>query len=299
MRTFIFLLAAALLSPSHLAAQASGAAAKRAAECPHCAEWNVPQVPFRLWGNAYYVGTHGLSAILITSPSGHVLIDGGTQESAPLILANIQKLGFRVQDVKRILNSHDHSDHAGGIAELQKATGAVVSASALSAAVLRAGASGTNDPQYGILLPFPPVSTVEVIADNDAVHVGSLAITAHVTPGHTPGGTTWSWQSCQNAKCHFIVYADSQTPVSADGFMFSRNTTYPNVVQDFEHSFAVLEGLRCDILVTPHPDASQLWQRLARRDAGNANALIDAKACKTYAASARKNLAARIATEKR
>jgi metallo-beta-lactamase class B len=294
------LIAAGFAALSHVAtAQNSPQGAKRADECASCAEWNVAQAPFRIWGNTYFVGTHGLSAILITSPSGHILIDGGIPESAPLILANIRTLGFRVKDVKQILNSHDHFDHSGGIAEIQKATGASVSASALSAPVLRAGESGKDDPQYGVLLSFPPVSNVSVISDDEAVHVGALAVTAHFTPGHTPGGTTWSWQSCQSGRCLFIVYADSQTPVAADGFLFTNNTSYPGVIHDFEHSFAVLDALRCDILVTPHPDASSLWQRVAKRNAGQARALIDPKACKAFATAARERLAARIASEKR
>ena len=120
-----------------------------------CAEWNVPQRPFRVYGNTFYVGPHGLSAILITSPSGHSLIDGALPGSAPQIAQNIRALGFRAEDVKLILNSHAHFDHAGGIAYLQRVTGATVAASALSATVLERGLSGPDDPQYGQLLEFP------------------------------------------------------------------------------------------------------------------------------------------------
>src|SRR5262245_41278824 len=127
-------LAAALLvaGGSSLAGQSPSDSARRARECPSCAEWNVPQKSFRIFGNTYYVGTHGLSSILITSPRGHVLIDGGLPESAPLILANIRSLGFRAEDVKLILNSHAHYDHAGGLEALREATGASVAASVWS-----------------------------------------------------------------------------------------------------------------------------------------------------------------------
>src|SRR5919198_3963806 len=126
------LCALALAAP--LAAQSTdSASARRAAECPSCAEWNAPHAPVRIHGNTYFVGTNGLSAILVTSPAGHVLIDGGLPESAPLIAANIRAAGFRVEDVKLILNSHDHFDHAGGIAALQRLSGARVAASPLSA----------------------------------------------------------------------------------------------------------------------------------------------------------------------
>ena len=270
----------------------------RSAECPSCAEWNAPQKPFRIFGNTYWVGTHGLGSILVTSREGHVLIDGALPESVPAILDNIRALGFRVQDVKLILNSHAHFDHAGGIAALQRVSGAPVAASAWSARVLERGTSVPGDPQYGLGLPYPPVRNVRTFADGDTLRVGSLALVAHLTGGHTPGGTTWSWRSCENGRCLDMVYADSQTPVSAGDFLFTRNTTYPSVIADFEHGFAVLEQLPCDVLLTPHPDASQLWQRLAARDSGRADALVDTHACRAYAGAARERLKRRIASER-
>jgi metallo-beta-lactamase class B len=265
--------------------------------CPSCAEWNAPRQPLRIYGNTYYVGMNGLSAVLITSPEGHVLIDGGLAESAAPIIEHVRSLGFRIEDVKLILNSHAHYDHAGGIAALQRASGATVAASAWSAAAIERGQSGPDDPQYGVLLSYPAASRVRVIQDGEELHVGSLALTAHFTPGHTPGGTSWSWRSCEQDRCLDLVYADSQTPVSADGFLFTKNTTYPSAVADFERGFAALERLRCDILLTPHPTASALWTRVAARDAGRPLALVDAEACRRYAGIARAALANRIATE--
>lgn len=265
--------------------------ARQAPSCASCAEWNEPQRPFRIHGNTWFVGTHGLSAILITSPRGHVLIDGALPQSAPQIEANVRALGFRMRDVKLILNSHAHFDHAGGIAALQRASGAAVAASAWSAGVLGSGASPASDPQYGILLGYPAVANVRTLADGETLRVGPLALTAHLTPGHTPGGTTWTWESCEGRRCLEMVYADSETPVSADGFKFTRNTTYPTAMADFERGFAVLEGLRCDVLITPHPGASQLWERVA------AHRLVDGEACRRYAAAARRQLAARVAEE--
>src|SRR5690606_38947874 len=137
---------------------------------------------------------------------------------------------------------------AAGIAALQTASGAEVAASAWSAQVLQAGRSGEDDPQYGVLYDIAPVSQVRVIEDGEVLTVGPIELTAHFTPGHTPGGTTWSWQACEEGRCLELVYADSQTPVSADGFYFSRSHTYPDATRDFERSFAILEGLQCDIL---------------------------------------------------
>ena len=266
-----------------------------ATQCPSCAEWNVPQQPARLYGNVYYVGTRGLSSILLTSPSGHVLIDGGLPESAPLILANVRALGFRVEDIKLIVNSHAHYDHAGGIAAIERASGAEVVASRASAAAMRTGKATPDDPQYAIALAYPAVRRVREIADGDTLRMGSTVLVAHFTPGHTPGGTSWSWRSCESsaaASCLDFVYADSQTPVSSDDFYFTRTTAYPTVLQDFERSYAVLESIKCDVLITPHPGASQLWERVESKS------LRDTEACKRYAANARAQLAKRVETER-
>lgn len=265
------------------------------AQCSNCAEWNAPHAPVRLFGNAYWVGTDGLGAILITSGEGHILIDGALPESAPLIEANVRALGYRMTDIKVIVNSHAHFDHAGGIAALQRASGAKVAATQASARVLRTGKPAPNDPQIHDALPFPTVAAVEIVRDGDTLRVGSLAIVAHITPGHSPGGTTWSWRSCEGNRCVDMVYADSQTPVSSDGFRFSNG----NAVAEFEKGLAVIAGMRCDLLVTPHPAASQLWPRVAARDAGNDNALIDPDGCVQYAGRSREQLAKRLAQERR
>ena len=298
-RSLLQLMLMLAASPLALPAQQADTAAAgySAAKCPSCAAWNAPQRPFGVHGTTYYVGTRGLAAILLTSPDGHILIDAGLPESAAPIAANIEALGFDVADIRLIVTSHAHYDHAGGVAALQRASGARVGASPRSAPVLRRGTAGPDDPQHAIALAFPAVQNVFDIGDGDTLRVGELAVVAHFTPGHTPGGTSWSWRSCEGDECREIVYADSQTPVSADDFLFTRNATYPDAIADFERGFAVLEQLRCDILLTPHPGASGLWERVEKRDAGDAAALVDRDACKRYAAGARTQLAARIARE--
>jgi len=263
--------------------------------CGMCATWNTPQKPFKLFGNAYYVGPHGLGSVLVTSDTGHILIDGALPESAPQIATRIKDLGFRLEDVKVILNSHVHVDHAGGIAELQRLTGATVKASPASAAVLKTGITGDDDPQHAILSPIPSVARIETIKDGETVRVGSLALTAHFTPGHTPGGTTWTWESCEGARCLHMVYADSLTAVSAPDYLFKDN---PTAVGNFERSLDTVATLPCDILVSAHPEFSNLWSRLEKRDAGNASGLVDSDACKQYADRARTAFNARVAKEK-
>ncbi|MGH7622612.1 MAG: subclass B3 metallo-beta-lactamase, partial [Gemmatimonadaceae bacterium] len=259
----------------------------------------APQLPLQLFGNTYYAGTNDIASILITSPHGDVLIDGAFPESAPEIERHIELLGVHLRDVKVILNSHAHFDHAGGIAELQRVSGATVEALPWSARVIESGTPAVDDPQYGVLKSYPPASHVRVIHDGDTVRVGPLALVAHQTAGHTPSGTTWTWRSCERDKCVDIVYADSQTPVSADGFLYTKSKRYTTGVRDFEHGFDVIEHLSCDVLLTPHPGASSLWERVANRDAGDSTALIDRDACRRFVNRARDALAKRLATERR
>ena len=293
------LLAAALATaaPATLAAQTeglSGIGGKPAEiRCSMCADWTVPHPPVRLHGGTWYVGMRTLSALLVTSPQGHILLDGGLPANAPQILANIRAAGFDPRDVKVIVNSHAHFDHAGGIAALQRATGAEVVALDWSARVLRRGITRRDDPQASEHFDFPAVARVRTIADGDTVRVGALALVAHRTGGHTPGGTTWTWRSCESDRCLDVVYADSQTPISTGSFRY----TGSSAVRLFAAGHARIAALACDLLVTPHPEATRLWERVAQRDAGDPSALYDTTACRRYAESARAALATRLARE--
>ncbi|MEP7363189.1 MAG: subclass B3 metallo-beta-lactamase [Acidobacteriota bacterium] len=266
--------------------------------CKNCAVWNTPQAPFLIYGNTYYVGPHGLSSILLTSKAGHVLIDGALPESASQIAANIRTLGFRIEDVKLILSSHVHFDHAGGIAELQRLSGAQVAASPWSATVMKSGVVAADDPQFGVLLPLAPVARVRTVKDGEVLTVGPLSLTAHMTPGHTPGGTSWTWQACEGGRCVDLVYMDSTTPVSAEGFKYTKNAKYKTGIQDFEKSIAFLNTVKCDILLTAHPEAAGLWQRLeARERKTSADPMVDTGACRVLAGRAKELLQKRIADE--
>jgi metallo-beta-lactamase class B len=267
------------------------------------AAWSAAQAPVRLFGNVYYVGTRGLSALLLTSSQGHVLLDAALASTAPALMANIRALGFKVEDIELIVNSHPHYDHAGGIAALQRASGATVAALPAVARVLETGIAGKDDPQYGLSPAMEKVANVQRIRDGETLRVGEIAITAHETGGHTPGATTWSWQSCAvpsagQPRCLDFVYADSLNAVSADAFLFSRSPDYPAAVADFEKGFAAVSALPCDVLVTPHPEATDLWGRLSKRTGDAPDALVDAGACRRYAETRRTALAARLAREK-
>jgi metallo-beta-lactamase class B len=266
--------------------------------CGSCKEWNQPQAPFKVYGNTWYVGTHGLSAVLITSPQGHILLDGALPQSAPLIEQNIKTLGFRIEDVKLIVNSHAHWDHAGGIAALQRASGAVVAASAGSALTLQSGTIPPDDPQFDAKSPVhvATLDKVKVVADGDTLPVGPLRLTAHLTPGHTPGSTSWSWRSCEDQRCLDVVYADSLTPVSSDGFYFSGKDGSPDISASFAASIARVAALKCDVLLSTHPDASGTLDKLAARTPAN-NTFIAPDACRAYAAHYRELLDKRLADE--
>jgi metallo-beta-lactamase class B len=272
-------------------------------ECDSCAEWNAPQEPFRVFGNTYYVGVTGLGAVLIASDRGLILLDGGLPQSAPLIDANIRKLGFRTEDVRLIVNSHAHFDHAGGIAALQRASGATVAASAWGARAIENGFPPSDDPQYAAgtaTASFPAVKHVRVVADGETLRVGPLAITARLTPGHTPGGTTWTWRSCEGARCLRIVYADSLNAVSMPGFRFSGDGRRPSIEAAFRRSIGTVAGLPCDILLAVHPSFMGMADKLRRwRESPGGEPFVDPGACRSYASEAERRLDQRIAEEQK
>ena len=294
-RSFLRVLSVLLLA---MTATARGQTNQPTSSCDQCLEWNKEQEPFRVYGNTYYVGPHGLSSILITSPEGHVLLDGALSESVPQIVAHIRSLGFRIEDVKLIVNSHVHYDHAGGIAGLQRLSGAKVAASPWSAEVMTKSGVSPADPQFGLIRPIERIDRVSTLHDRQVFRIGNIALTAHLTPGHTQGGTSWTWQSCQDGRCVNLVYADSMTSVSADDFRFSDSRKYPNAVNDFEKSFAFLRTTPCDILLTTHPDASGLWNRVDDRRRGvQPDPMVDTNACKELAERSAEQLRRTLAAE--
>ena len=259
------------------------------AACKGSDDWNKLAPPVRIFGNSYFVGTCGISAILITSPQGHILIDSGTEQGADLVARNIGQLGFRLRDVRYLLHSHEHLDHVGGMARLQRLTGAQVVASAPAARILRMGVPAADDPQAGSLLPMPPVTVDRIVQDGEMLRVGDNVLIAVATPGHTAGALSWRWGSCDGGKCRQIVYADSLTPASRDDYRFS---DHPILVQAFRTSFAKIAALDCDILITPHPSASRMPDRFAGRAP-----LEDRNACRDYAEARTKQLDERLAKE--
>lgn len=227
-------------------------------------EWNRPAAPFRIIGNVYYVGTEGLSAYLLTGPKGHVLIDGGLPESAPLIAANIRKLGFRLRDVRYLLINHTHFDHAGGLAELKRLTGARLVATRGEQADLAVGMT-VGRPE---LSSFPRVAVDRVIGDGDKVVVGPIVLTALATPGHTQGGVSWTTQTAGKR----VLFATSLTVA---GQPLVGDASYPQAADDFRATFARLRGVRADVFLNFHPDNFDLAGKRRAQLAGRADAFVD------------------------
>ena len=236
------------------------------AGCEEWDEWDKPAAPFQIIGGTWYVGTCGISSILIADPAGHILIDSGTDKGAPHILANLRKIGVDPKDVRYILASHEHFDHVGGHAVMVRETGAEVLSSAQAAAVFRSGTTSPDDPQADSdHPPMTPVEPARIIADGEVIKLGEIAVTAHATPGHTPGAMSYSWTACtrpdEPPACRRIAYIDSLSAVSADDYRF---TDHPELIAAFRKSFAKAAALPCDILLTPHPSGSGLIERLRK-----------------------------------
>lgn len=215
--------------------------------------WNQPVEPFRIVGNVYYVGAVEVSSFLITTPKGHILLDGGFPETAPQIERSIEKLGFKLRDVKILLSSHAHYDHAGGLAELKRATGAKLYAGAGDIALLTRG--GADDPQFGDKYPFPPVETDHPLHDGERITLGGITVVAHATPGHTRGCTTYSLHT----GGHDVVFVGS--PTAPEGYRLVDNPAYPDAVSDYRKQFAVLESLPCDVLLASHGSFFKLTEK--------------------------------------
>ena len=251
--------------------------------------WSDPAPPVRIFGNVYDVGTCGIVVLLIAGPEGHVLLDGATAEAAPLIAANIERLGFRLGDVEWIGTSHEHLDHVGGLAQLQRVTGAKLAARAEARRQLETGVLDPADPQAGLFQPFAAARVDRVMADGEELVLGPLRLTIHATPGHALGSTSWSWRSCENGECRTVAFADSVSAVSRDDYRFS---DHPEYVAMFRRGMDAVEAIGCDLIITPHPGASTLYERLA----GDAP-LASPRACADYAEVGRGNLETRLARE--
>jgi metallo-beta-lactamase class B len=255
--------------------------------------WNKPVAPFRIAGNLYYVGAIEITSYLITTPEGHFLLDGGFVETAPQIEHNIAELGFKLTDVKFLLNSHAHYDHAGGLAELKKVTGARFLASEGDAPLLRSG--GHGDFRFGDTLTFPPIAPDQIIHDGEAIRLGNQTTIAHLTPGHTKGCTTWTTKIRDGDNVYHVAFVGSQ---SALDYKFVGQESYPGITADFERSFALLNHLPCDIFLASHGSFFHFVEKHERLLRGDANAFIDPNGYKAYLRESEQEFRNKLAQQK-
>ena len=234
----------------------------------------APVPPRRLVGNIYYVGASGVSSFLITTPAGHILLDTGFEDTVPIITYGVAQLGFKLTDIKLILGSHAHVDHAGGHALMKKLTGARVVASAADARLLESGGAEDFLPWPKDTLAYAPVPVDETVADGGTVTLGGVTLTAHLTPGHTRGATTWTMDVTEDGRVYHVVFFSSTTV--NPGVSLLHNPAYPEIVADYETTFARLKALPCDIYFSPHGAQFGMPERFARQDAGEgARAFVD------------------------
>lgn len=226
------------------------------------ANWSTPTKPFRIADNLYYVGTEGLTSLLLTTPQGHILIDGAVPSAAKGIEANITALGFKPSDVKILLNSHAHFDHSGGLAQLKADTGAKLAASAPDKAALESGTYPGSEERRD--LDFPPVKVDRVLKDGDKVALGGVVLTAHLTPGHSAGCTTWTFPLKVDGAVRQAVYHCSTSVALNRLVSKDKGPQYPGIVGDYQATFAKLKTIKADVFLAPHAESFKLADKRAR-----------------------------------
>jgi metallo-beta-lactamase class B len=268
----ILLLVALLLLTPSIAMPQDDEATRRA--------WNRPVKPFRLVGNIYYVGVAGVTSFLITTPQGHLLLDSGLAETVPLIQDSVKKLGFRLEDIKILINSHAHFDHAGGLAQLKRLTGAKLMISEADAELISKG--GRGDFQWGDKLSFEPARVDRILHDKDEVKLGGVTMVARITPGHTKGCTTWTMKVREGGRELDVVFVGSTT---IPGYKLVNNPQYPNIAADYAYTFALLRSLNCDVFLAPHGSFFSLNEkRLLQEKGAKINPFIDPQGYKDFIA---------------
>jgi metallo-beta-lactamase class B len=242
--------------------------------------WNQPVAPFKIAGNIYYVGASDVTSYLVTTPKGHILIDSGFLETVPQIRENIAKLGFKFSDIKILLNSHAHYDHAGGLAELRRLTRAKLFVSRLDEPLFVNG--GKQDPNFGDKFPFEPTKPDRLLNDLEKVKLGGSTLTANVTSGHTKGCTTWTTTVRDAGKEYNVVFVCS---TSSPGYKLINNSAYPTIVDDYAKTFERLNRLKVDIFLGSHGNIYDLEGKIERLKKGRSNPFIDPQGYRDYVAN--------------
>ena len=256
---------------------------------------NMPVEPFRIIGNVYYVGASEVTSFLIVTPKGHILVDAGFPDTASQIIKNIRTLGFKPEDIKLMLNTQAHFDHAGGFAEIKRLSGAKMIASPLDRVLIENG--GKNDFTWGDTLDYEPVKVDRVLKDREKISLGGAVLTAIFTPGHTKGCTAWEYTATEKARKYKILFWGS---ASSPGYKFFGNTNYPGIVDDYEKTFALMKTLKPDIFLASHGSFFDLLGKAEKiRAKRDPNPFVNAKEFAEYAVDAEKAHRAKLAEQKK
>lgn len=241
---------------------------------------NEPFAPFKIADNLYYVGTSDLACYLVTTPDGDILIDAGFDSSTPIITANLEKLGFKLGDVKILLNTQAHNDHSGGFAAMKRATGAQLFVMDPDADLIELG--GHGDFLFGDRKTFPRAKVDRRLKDGDVVRLGGVELTAHLTPGHTRGCTTWTWTATDRGKTYRVVDVGGAT--INPGTRFGKDPSYAGIADDYARTFVVLKSLPCDIFLGAHGQYYGMKDKAAARERapGGANPFVDPAGYKAF-----------------
>jgi metallo-beta-lactamase class B len=257
-------------------------------------KWNDPVPPFRIADNLYYVGAADIASYLIVTDAGLLVIDGGYPETASQILGNIKSLGFDPKAVKILISSHAHFDHAGGLAELKAATGAQLFASAEDGALMTRG--GKGDFFLGDKHPYPPVTPDRTLADGEKVVIGDMTLTAHITPGHTKGCTTWTFPVKVDGqpKEALVLCSLSILP----GYRLVGDPAYPSMAEDYARSYATLRTLPCEVFLASHGQFYGLAEKRVAMRPDAPNPFVDPEGCKAYFATKEAEFQAELKKQK-
>jgi metallo-beta-lactamase class B len=263
--------------------------------CPLAAEnpaWNHPFPPHKVIGNVYYVGTNYLSSYLITTSAGNILINSSYESSVPVIRQAVEKLGFKFADTKILLISHAHDDHCAGAALVKKLTGAKYMVMDADVPLVEAG--GVGDFAYDS--HWTPVKVDRVLHDRDTVALGGTVLTAHLTPGHTKGCTTWTLKVPDGGKNYDVVIVGS--PNVNSEFKLVNNAKYPQIADDFAKCFRVLKSLPCDVFLGAHGAYYGLDEKYLKLKAGGANPFIDPAGYRAYVEERQHAFEAKLAEQR-
>ncbi len=257
-------------------------------------EWNQPVEPFRIIGNVYYVGASEVTSFLVTTPKGHILIDSGYAETVPQIKSNIAKLGFKLSDVRYLLNTQAHYDHAAGLAELKRLTKAKMISSRADKKALEKG--GKDDFAWGDQYAFEPVRVDRTIADGEFVSIGGVKLKAVITPGHTPGATMWLLNLREKGRELQVAFVSS---ASIPGYTLLDNRKYSSIISDYELTFAKMKAIDPDVFLGSHGSFFHLLEKAEKLKRDPAiNPFIDPKGYRQYVDTTHANFLAQLKRER-